>query len=164
MNQPQNPQNVRVEELVDGNPVATVPEAAPPSLNVVLLANDTDREIRAYATPTFNNFSPIITLPEVKAAKLELKLVMFQILQKVGQFYGHAIYDPHMHLRFFMDVCNLFKVVRVTKEVFQLKLFPYSLGDEARTWLNSLPSESVTSWNDMAKMFLMRYFSPRLSK
>ncbi|XP_022158611.1 uncharacterized protein LOC111025065 [Momordica charantia] len=85
---------------------------------------------------------------------------MFQMLQTVDQFHGHATEDPHQHLKFFMGVCNSFKNEGLSNEVLRLKLFPYSLRDEARTWLESLPLESITSWDDLAEKFLMKYFPP----
>ena len=68
--------------------------------------------------------------------------------------------DPHLHLRLFMEVSDSFKLPGVTEEALRLKLFPYSLRDRARAWLNSLPPDSVASWNDLAEKFLMKYFPP----
>ncbi|XP_061375238.1 uncharacterized protein LOC133317394, partial [Gastrolobium bilobum] len=42
---------------------------------------------------------------------------------------------------------------------FELKLFPCSLKDEARDWLQSQPEGSITSWDDLAAKFLARFFS-----
>ena len=82
------------------------------------------------------------------------------MLQTVGQFSGMATEDPHMHLRLFMEVCDSFKLPRVSDEALRLKLFPYSLRDRARAWLNLLPSDSIATWNDLAEKFLMKYFPP----
>ena len=68
--------------------------------------------------------------------------------------------DPHLHLRLFMEVSDFFRLPGVTEEALRLKLFPYSLRDQARAWLNSLPPDSVASWNDLAEKFLMKYFPP----
>ncbi|KAL5564001.1 hypothetical protein UlMin_033748 [Ulmus minor] len=85
---------------------------------------------------------------------------MFQMLQTAGQFSGLATEDPHLHLRLFMEVADAFKINGVTDDILKLKLFPYSLRDRARAWLNSLPSDSITTWNDLAEKFLMKYFPP----
>ena len=50
-----------------------------------------------------------------------------------------------------MEVTDAFKMNGVTDEILKLKLFPYSLRDRARAWLNSLPPDSIDSWNDLAK-------------
>jgi len=85
---------------------------------------------------------------------------MFQMLQTVGQFSGMVTDDPHMHLRLFIEVCEAFKAPGVIEEALRLKLFPYSLRDRARAWLNSLPPDSVANWNDLAEKFLVKYFPP----
>ena len=59
-----------------------------------------------------------------------------------------------------MEVSDSFKLQGVSEEVLRLKLFPYSLRDRARAWLNSLPPDSVATWNDLAEKFLMKYFPP----
>ncbi|XP_024021733.1 uncharacterized protein LOC112091705 [Morus notabilis] len=85
---------------------------------------------------------------------------MFQMLQTVGQFSGIATEDAHLHLGQFMKVCDTFKLAGVTEDALRLKLFPYSLRDRARVWLNSLPPDSVATWDDLAEKFLMKYFPP----
>ncbi|XP_062103056.1 uncharacterized protein LOC133814058 [Humulus lupulus] len=68
--------------------------------------------------------------------------------------------DPHLHLQLFIEVSDSFKIPGVTEVSLRLKLFPYSLRDRARAWLNSLPSNSVTTWQELAERFLMKYFPP----
>ncbi|KAA3483811.1 Retrotransposon gag protein [Gossypium australe] len=51
--------------------------------------------------------------------------------------------DLHLHLRLFIKVSDSFKLAEVTEDVLRLKLFPYSLRDIARAWLNSLSLESM---------------------
>ncbi|XP_024028190.1 uncharacterized protein LOC112093617 [Morus notabilis] len=48
----------------------------------------------------------------------------------------------------------------MTEEALHLKLFPYSLRDRARAWLNSLPPDSVATRTDLAEKFLVKYFPP----
>ena len=126
----------------------------------IALADDRNRAIREYAVPALYGLNPGIIRPEIQAPQFELKPVMFQMLQTVGQFSGMPTEDPHLHLRLFMEVSDSFKLPGVTEEALRLKLFPYSLRDRARAWLNSLPPDSVASWNDLAEKFLMKYFPP----
>ncbi|XP_062085645.1 uncharacterized protein LOC133791745 [Humulus lupulus] len=128
--------------------------------NAVIVADDRDRAIRQYALPLFNELNPGIVRPKIQAAQFELKPVMFQMLQTVGQFSGMPTEDPHLHLRLFIEVSDSFKLPGVTKDALRLKLFPYSLRDRARAWLNSLPSDSVSTWQELAEWFLMKYFPP----
>ncbi|XP_062114094.1 uncharacterized protein LOC133825122 [Humulus lupulus] len=85
---------------------------------------------------------------------------MFQLLQTVGQFSGMPTEDPHLHIHLFIEVSDSFKLPGVTKDALRLKLFPYSLRDRARAWLNSFPSDFVTTWQELAERFLMKYFPP----
>ena len=86
--------------------------------------------------------------------------MMFQMLQTVGQFNGPPDEDPHLHLKLFLEVSDAFKIAGATQNALRLRLFPYSLRDRARAWLNSLPSDSITTWNELADKFLMKYFPP----
>ena len=128
--------------------------------NAAAIADDRDRAIRDYAVPMLHGLHPSIVRPEIQAQQFELKPVMFQMLQTVGQFSGMPTEDPHLHLRLFMEVSDSFKLHGVTEEALRLKLFPYSLRDRARAWLNSLPPDSVATWNDLAEKFLVKYFPP----
>ena len=133
---------------------------APQIVNPIILADDRARAIREYAAPMFNELNPGIVRPEIQAPQFELKPVMFQMLQTVGQFSGMPTEDPHLHLRSFLEVSDSFKIQGVSEEVLRLKLFPFSLRDRARSWLNTLPPDSVTNWNDLAEKFLRKYFPP----
>ncbi|XP_062094553.1 uncharacterized protein LOC133800570 [Humulus lupulus] len=128
--------------------------------NAIIMAGDRERAIREYAAPMFNELNPSIVRPKIQAAQFELKHVMFQMLQTMGQFSGLPTEDPHLHLRSFLEVSDSFKLQGVTEEALRLKLFPFSLKDKARAWLNTFPSNSVTTWHEVAEKFLMKYFPP----
>ncbi|KAH9801445.1 hypothetical protein KPL71_001039 [Citrus sinensis] len=124
------------------------------------MADDRDRAIRDYVVLTPQVVHPGIIRPEVDVANFELKPVMFQMLQTVGQFIGLPNEDPHLHLKLFLEVSDAFKIAGATQDALKLRLFPYSLRDRAKAWLNSLPSDSITTWNELADKFLMKYFPP----
>ncbi|XP_061998986.1 uncharacterized protein LOC133716297 [Rosa rugosa] len=44
------------------------------------------------------------------------------------------------------------------EHILKLKAFPFSLADKAKQWLYELPSGRITSWGDMMKEFLEKYF------
>ncbi|KAH9763243.1 hypothetical protein KPL70_001093 [Citrus sinensis] len=128
--------------------------------NIIYMADNRDRAIRDYVVLTPQVVHPGIIRPEVDAANFELKSVMFQILQTVRQFNRLLNEDPHLYLKLFLEVSDAFKIARTTQDALRLRLFPYSLRDRARAWLNSLPSDSITTWNELADKFLMKYFPP----
>ncbi|GJV67655.1 reverse transcriptase domain-containing protein [Tanacetum coccineum] len=47
-------------------------------------------------------------------------------------------------------------------EAVKLLIFPFSLCDEAKTWFNDLNEESITSWEQMGRAFINRFFPPSL--
>ncbi|XP_013624416.1 PREDICTED: uncharacterized protein LOC106330506 [Brassica oleracea var. oleracea] len=47
----------------------------------------------------------------------------------------------------------------VSEDAFKLKLFPFSLGDKAHQWEKTLPSATVTTWDECKRAFLDKFFS-----
>ena len=82
------------------------------------------------------------------------------MLQTVGQFNGLPSDGPHLHLKLFLEVSDIFKIIGASQETLKLRLFPFSLRDRAIAWLNSLPLDSIITWNDLVDKFLMKYFPP----
>ncbi|GKB76118.1 reverse transcriptase domain-containing protein [Tanacetum coccineum] len=41
-----------------------------------------------------------------------------------------------------------------------LRIFPFSLSGESKTWLNELNEGTISSWNEIREAFISRYFSP----
>ncbi|KAL0374011.1 UNVERIFIED_CONTAM: hypothetical protein Sradi_3316800 [Sesamum radiatum] len=42
----------------------------------------------------------------------------------------------------------------------RLRIFPFSLCDTAKDWLQSLPAGSITTWATLTQKFLVKYFPP----
>ena len=59
-----------------------------------------------------------------------------------------------------MEICDTFKHNGVTDDAIRLRLFPFSLRDKAKVWLNSLPPSIITTWEELAQKFLVKYFPP----
>ncbi|GAU39887.1 hypothetical protein TSUD_397240 [Trifolium subterraneum] len=77
-----------------------------------------------------------------------------------NQFSGNPTDDPNLHLSIFLQYADTVKANGVSPEAIRLRLFPFSLRDRARAWLQSLPSNSVTTWDELKKVFLARYLPP----
>ncbi|KAK8578731.1 hypothetical protein V6N12_069075 [Hibiscus sabdariffa] len=120
------------------------------------------RAIRDHLAPMLDDLSPGIVAPEIQAAHFELKLVIFNMLNSIGQFGGSPREDARQHIRAFLEVCDSFRQQGVHEDVLKLKLFPYSLRDRARDWLSGVPSGSMQSWADLCHSFLMRYNPPNM--
>ncbi|MCH87321.1 hypothetical protein A2U01_0008188, partial [Trifolium medium] len=100
-----------------------------------------------------------IVNPAIQANNFELKPSLLQIVQQ-NQFFGNPTEDPNLHLSVFVQFADTLKSNGVDPEAIRLRLFPFSLRDRARAWLQSLPSNSITTWNELKKAFLARYFPP----
>ncbi|KAK8713477.1 hypothetical protein V6N13_148693 [Hibiscus sabdariffa] len=120
------------------------------------------RAIREHLTPILDDLNPGIVAPEIQAAHFELKPVMFNMLNSIGQFGGSPHEDARQHIRAFLEVCDSFRQQGVHEDVLKLKLFPYSLRDRARAWLSGVPAGSLESWADLCRSFLMRYNPPNM--
>ncbi|KAK8619739.1 hypothetical protein V6N13_136019 [Hibiscus sabdariffa] len=120
------------------------------------------RAIRDHLTPLLDDLNPGIVASEIQAAHFELKPVMFNMLNSIGQFGGSPHEDARQHIRAFLEVCDSFRQQGVHEDVLKLKLFPYSLRDRARAWLSGVPVGSLESWTDLCRSFLMRYNPPNM--
>ena len=112
-------------------------ENPPPHESTIKIVDDKVRGIRDYATPEFAHINSGILAPEIANLTFEPKPLMFTMLQTMGQFGGLKSEDPHLHLKYFLEIVDAFRINGVTPETIRLTLFTYSLKDRAKAWLNS---------------------------
>nr|GEU30154.1 reverse transcriptase domain-containing protein [Tanacetum cinerariifolium] len=70
--------------------------------------------------------------------------------------------DANKHLDKFLHVTQGIKVNGVTDDALRLYLFPHSLTHHATTWFDRLSRNSINTFEQMAKMFLRKYFPPSM--
>jgi hypothetical protein len=73
-------------------------------------------------------------------------------------FRGTPFEDPYLHIRDFFDLCKTQNIHGLTPEHIRLILFPFSLKDNAKLWLNSLAAGSINNWEELATKFLKKFF------
>ena len=100
--------------------------------------------------------------PAINANDFELKPALITMVQQ-NQFAGHSTENPNEHLGRFLMIANSIKLSGVKAEVIQLQLFPFSLRDMAITWFNSLPYESINTWEELMRAYFNKFFTPSLS-
>ncbi|XP_056845060.1 uncharacterized protein LOC130496730 [Raphanus sativus] len=116
------------------------------------------RPIGTYDRPNINGHRLGIRAPAVEANNFEVKPGLLNVIEN-NKYHGLAVEDPFDHLDKFDSYCGLSKTNGVSEDAFKLKLFPFSLGDKARQWEKSLPSDSITTWDDCKRAFLEKFFS-----
>ncbi|XP_075636823.1 uncharacterized protein LOC142609073 [Castanea sativa] len=92
--------------------------------------------------PITTNPPSCIVLPVTTTAHFELKP---QIIHLLPTFHGLDREDPYMHVKDFLEICATCKFQNFTDDSVRLRLFPFSLKDKAKAWLNSLSPGSITS-------------------
>ncbi|RVW13744.1 hypothetical protein CK203_087188 [Vitis vinifera] len=66
--------------------------------------------------------------------------------------------NPYWHIKEFEEVCNTFQEGGASIDLMRLKLFPFTLKDKAKIWLNSLRLRSIRTWTDLQAEFLKKFF------
>jgi len=116
-----------------------------------------EMKVRDVAIPQTTNVTSSIQKPAA-GGNFELKQNMVQLLHTNGQFTGLSHEDPRVHIQNFLEISDTYTPMGVNSDYVRLTLFPFSLLGEAKRWLNSEPANSITTWDDLARKFLIRFF------
>ena len=119
--------------------------------------NAQPRTLKDYVQPIVNDNYSDVRCQTINANNFELKPALISMAQQ-AQFSRSPLDDPNIHLAIFLEICNTVKMNGVTEDTIRLRLFPFSLRDKARGWLQSLQPGTITSWQDMAESFLLNSF------
>nr|GEV28275.1 reverse transcriptase domain-containing protein [Tanacetum cinerariifolium] len=120
------------------------------------------RMIEELCQPTLNGRGGPVTLIAIQATNFRLKNNMIQQVQNSCQFHGLSGDDANKHLDKFLHVTQSIKVNGVFDDALCLYLFPHSLKHHTTAWFDRFPRNSITTFEQMAKMFLGKYFPPSM--
>jgi len=112
------------------------------------------RTLRDYMNPTRTGAPSCLIFPP-DATHFNFKPGIIQLLPT---FHGLDAENPYLHLREFEEVCNTYNDQNCSMNTIRLKLFPFSLKDKAKTWLQNLRPGSISLWDEMQQQFLKKFF------
>ncbi|GJX80668.1 MAK10-like protein [Tanacetum coccineum] len=83
-----------------------------------------------------------------------------RLVQNGCSFHGLRSEDPNQHLKDFLKLVDSLDLDGENRERTRLRLFQFSLRDQASNWLERLPAGSITTWEDLTTHFLAQFFPP----
>nr|GEX38939.1 hypothetical protein [Tanacetum cinerariifolium] len=120
-------------------------------------AESPPRGVDSYYIPgNFEDPSPII-YPAVANGAVSNFKIQPNLIAILPVFRGHE--EPYTHLREFFSIADTYQVNNTTKDGVRLRLFPFSLKDQAKAWFTSLEPGSIHSWSEMQSAFLDEFYS-----
>nr|GEX69929.1 reverse transcriptase domain-containing protein [Tanacetum cinerariifolium] len=120
------------------------------------------RTMEESCQPSLNGRGGPITPIAIQTTNFGLKNDMIQQVQNFCQFHGLPGDDANKHLDKFLPVTQSIKVNGFTDDALRLYLFSHSLTHHATAWFDRLPRNSINTFEQMAKMFLGKYFPPSM--
>nr|GFA50353.1 hypothetical protein [Tanacetum cinerariifolium] len=120
------------------------------------------RTMEELCEPSLNGRGGPISLIDIQAMNFGLKIDMIQQVQNSCQLHGLSGDDANKHLDKFLHVTQSIKVNGVTDDALRLYLFPHSLTHHATAWFDRLSRNFINTFEQMAKMFLGKYFPPSM--
>nr|GEU40401.1 reverse transcriptase domain-containing protein [Tanacetum cinerariifolium] len=133
--------------------------AAEGNCDLLVLDLQTMKEL---CQPSLNGRGGPIAPISIQATNFRLKNDMIQQVQNSCQFYGLSGDDANKDLDKFLHVTQSIKVNGVIDDALRLYLFPHSFTHHATAWFDRLPRNSINTFEQMAKMFLGKYFPPSM--
>nr|GEW93539.1 reverse transcriptase domain-containing protein [Tanacetum cinerariifolium] len=120
------------------------------------------RTMEELCQPSLNGRGGPISPIAIQVMNFGLKNDMIQKVQNSCQFHGLPGDEANKHLDKFLHVTQSIKVNGVTDDTLRLYLFAHSLTHHATTWFDRLPRNSINTFEEMAKMFIDKYFPPSM--
>ncbi|KAL3502858.1 hypothetical protein ACH5RR_037307 [Cinchona calisaya] len=75
-------------------------------------------------------------------------------------FGGGPNENPYTHFMNFEEILDTFKFNGVHPDCVWMRVFPFSLRNRVKPWLQSHAQGTFTTWNQLAQEFLGKYFPP----
>ncbi|GAU30099.1 hypothetical protein TSUD_55830 [Trifolium subterraneum] len=93
----------------------------------------------------------------VNPVSFDIKNTVLNAL-KENQYSGAESQCPNLHLEHFDEACGYTDPPNVSESDKKLRLFKLSLTGRARDWIDTLPPNTIATWDELAIKFKERYF------
>ncbi|GJT93705.1 zinc finger, CCHC-type containing protein [Tanacetum coccineum] len=111
------------------------------------------RSLGDYSKPSHEGYRNTIELP-VGNNVVPLRPDTIRLVQNGCSFHRLHSEDSNQHLKDFLKLVDSLDLDGENRERTRLRLFQFSLHDQASNWLERLPEGSITTWEDLTTRFL----------
>ncbi|GJV92695.1 MAK10-like protein [Tanacetum coccineum] len=118
---------------------------------------NTIRTLGDYSRPSHEGYRNTIELPEGNNV-VPLRSDTIRLVQNGCSFHGLRSEDPNQHLKDFLKLVDSLDLDGENRERTLLRLFQFSLRDQASNWLERLLAGSISTWEDLTTRFLAQFF------
>ena len=102
-----------------------------------------EENFNAYRSMRDHMHPPRMSASSCIMPPIEQLVIRPHIVPLLPHFHGMESENPYTHIKEFEEVCNTFQERGASIDLMRLKLFPFTLKDKAKVWLNSLRPRSI---------------------
>ncbi|GJU34773.1 zinc finger, CCHC-type containing protein [Tanacetum coccineum] len=117
------------------------------------------RTLGDYSKPSHEGYKNTIELP-VGNNMVPLRSDTIRLVENEFSFHGLQSEDPNQHLKDFLKLVDSLDLDGENRERTHLRLFQFSLRNQASNWLKRLLAGTITTWEDLTTRFLAQFFPP----
>ncbi|GJZ72288.1 MAK10-like protein [Tanacetum coccineum] len=115
------------------------------------------RTLGDYSKPSHEGYRNTIKLPTGNNV-VPLRSDTIRLVQNGCSFHELLSEDPNQHLKDFLKLVDSLDLDGENRERTRVRLFQFSLRDQASNWLERLPAGSISTWEDLTTRFLAQFF------
>ncbi|GJW49414.1 hypothetical protein Tco_0090765 [Tanacetum coccineum] len=109
--------------------------------------------LRDYSKPIHEGYRNTIEIPDGNNV-VPLRSDIIWLVQNRCSFHGLRSEDSYQHFKDFLKLVDSLDLDVENREMMRLRLFQFSLRDQASNWLEGLPVGSISTWEDLTTRFL----------
>ncbi|GJS64438.1 hypothetical protein Tco_0679002 [Tanacetum coccineum] len=106
------------------------------------------RTLGDHSKPSHKGYRNTIDLPAGNNV-VPLRSDTIRLVQNGCSFHGLWFEDPDQHLKDFLKLLDPLDLDGKNRERTCLRLFQFSICDQANNWLERLPAGSISTWEDL---------------